>query len=147
MSDEIEELLKGFPVIVEQAIDWGDMDSFQHVNNIVYFRYFENSRIEYLRRIGWVEVEQETGVGPIVSALEAKFRKPLTFPDIISIGARLGTLGEDRFTLQHIIVSHDLAAIATEGEGTIVTFNYRENRKAPVPEKMREKIRKLEGKE
>ena len=34
-------------------VAWGDMDSYAHVNNVVYFRYFENARIAYLDRIGW----------------------------------------------------------------------------------------------
>jgi acyl-CoA thioester hydrolase len=44
---QVEILLAGFPVIVEQAVVWGDMDSYRHVNNTVYFRYFENARLEY----------------------------------------------------------------------------------------------------
>ncbi len=34
-------LLASFPVVFEQVVDWGDMDGFAHVNNVVYFRYFE----------------------------------------------------------------------------------------------------------
>ena len=37
--------------IVQQAVVWGDMDSYAHVNNVVYFRYFENARLEYFRRL------------------------------------------------------------------------------------------------
>ena len=51
MADLAAELLAGFPVIVEQAVVWGDMDSYSHVNNVVYFRYFENARLEYFRRL------------------------------------------------------------------------------------------------
>ena len=62
------ELLAGFPVVVEQAVAWGDMDSYQHVNNVVYFRYFENARLEYFRRLDWFEFEKETGVSPILAS-------------------------------------------------------------------------------
>ena len=44
--------LAGVPVVIDQVVDWGDMDSFGHVNNVVYFRYFENARVEYFQRIG-----------------------------------------------------------------------------------------------
>lgn len=142
---DITHLLAGYPVVIEQAVAWGDMDAYQHVNNVVYFRYFENARIEYLERLGWSEVEEQTGVGPIVSALQARFRKPLVFPDTIAIATKVGTLGADRFTLQHLIVSHKLAAIVTEGEGTVVTYNYAEQRKASLPELMRQRILELEA--
>src|SRR4029077_20290465 len=84
----------GYPVVVEQAVVGGDMDSYRHVNNTVYFRYFENVRLEYFRRLDWFDFEKETGIGPILAATEARFRKPLTYPDTISIGAHIGSVGE-----------------------------------------------------
>src|SRR3954467_12690072 len=97
------EHLAGFPVVVEQPIVWGEMDAYRHVNNVVYFRYFENARLEYFRRLGWPEFEGATGIGPILAPPRGGFRKPLTYPDTIAIAARLGTLGTDRFTLEHRI--------------------------------------------
>src|SRR2546421_4849539 len=99
-------LLKDFPVVVENPVVWGEMDAYRHVNNVVYFRYFENARLEYFRRLGWFEYEQSTGVGPILASTDARFRRPLTYPDTVSITARVGGFGEDRFTLDHRVISH-----------------------------------------
>jgi acyl-CoA thioester hydrolase len=66
MTDErTAELLAGYPVVVEIPVAWGDMDYFRHVNNIVFFRYFESARIEYLERIGFRELADDDPVGPI----------------------------------------------------------------------------------
>src|SRR5262249_44770182 len=46
-------LLAALPVIVELPVVWGEMDAYRHVNNAVYFRYFESARLEYFRRLGW----------------------------------------------------------------------------------------------
>src|SRR5438132_318030 len=89
--------LEGFPVVIQQAVVWGDMDSYRHVNNTVYFRYFENVRLEYFRQMGWFEYEDRTGIGPILAATQARFRKALSYPDTISVGARVTERGEDRF--------------------------------------------------
>ena len=43
--------LEDFNVIVEQKVAWGEMDALSHVNNAVYFRYFETARIEYFDQI------------------------------------------------------------------------------------------------
>lgn len=142
---DIDSLLAGYPIVVEQAVVWGDMDSYQHVNNVVYFRYFENARLEYFRRLDWFTLEKQIGVGPILQATSARFRKPLTYPDTISIAARVQEIGDDRFLLQHVIVSHGLAAIATEGLGTIVTYDYANQRKVPVPDEVRQRIEALEA--
>jgi acyl-CoA thioester hydrolase len=141
------ELLSGFPVVVEQAVVWGEMDSYRHVNNVVYFRYFENARLEYFRRLDWPALEHDTGVGPILAATEARFRKALSYPDTIWIGAKIVNFSilSDRLMMQHRIVSQKLNAVATEGEGTIVTFHYQRGEKVPVPDELRRRIDQLEG--
>ena len=138
-------LLAGYPVVVEQAVVWGDMDSYRHVNNVVYFRYFENARLEYFRRLDWFAFEKESGVGPILAATQARFRKPLTYPDVILIGARVPEVSRDRLTMEHRIVSRRLGAVATEGEGTIVTYDYGRGAKAAVPDELRRRIAAMEA--
>lgn len=138
-------LLSGFPVVVEQAVVWGEMDSYRHVNNVVYFRYFENARLEYFRRLDWPALERDTGVGPILAATQARFRKALSYPDTIWIGAKIVSILADRLVMQHRIVSQQLDAVATEGEGTIVTFHYQRGEKVPVPDELRQRIAQLEG--
>ncbi|MCI0380010.1 MAG: acyl-CoA thioesterase, partial [Gemmataceae bacterium] len=94
LPPKVAELLAGYPVIITQPVVWGDMDAYQHVNNTVYFRYFENARLEYFRRLDWFTFERETGIGPILQATHARFRIALAYPDSVSIGARLTSIEE-----------------------------------------------------
>src|SRR4051794_30982333 len=139
------ELLDGYPVVVVQDVAWGDMDSYRHVNNVVYFRYFENARLELFRRLGWFEVEDATGIGPILAATSARFRRALTYPDTIAVGTRVVSVGEDRFTIEHRIVSRKLAAVATVGEGLVVAYHHPDGRKAPLPDAIRAGLVALGG--
>jgi len=145
MADTVESLVADWPVVIQLPVVWGEMDSYRHVNNVVYFRYFENARLEYFRRLDWDALEKVTGVGPILAATQAKFRKPLTYPDTIWIGARVVSILEDRFVIQHRIVSKQLNAVATEGDGTIVTYHYARGEKVPVPDELRRRITHLEA--
>jgi len=140
-----EALLAGYPVVVEQAVAWGEMDAYQHINNVVYFRYFENSRLEYFRRLDWLAMQNDIGVGPILASTQARFRKPLTYPDDILIAARISEVGMDRLTMEHRIISRRLGVVAAEGEGVIVTFDYVRGVKAPVPDELRRRIAALEA--
>ena len=140
----MENLLKGFPVIIEIPVAWGEMDAFQHVNNAVYLRYFESARIAYFERLGFIEIMNQTGIGPILAETRCRYRKPLSYPDTISVGARVSEIAEDRFVMQYCVISHKLQAIAAEGEGILVSYNYRQNRKAPIPAQVRQQIEKLE---
>ena len=146
MSDgEHPDLLAGYPVVVELPVVWGEMDSYRHVNNAVYFRYFETARLEYFRRLGWFEYEEQTGVGPILQATSARFRRPLTYPDTIWVAVRVPALQEDRFTMEYRLVSRKLAAVAAEGTGTIVTYHYARATKTPIPDELRRRIAGLEA--
>jgi acyl-CoA thioester hydrolase len=141
----VQELLAGYPVVVTQQVAWGDMDSFGHVNNVVYFRYFENARLEYFRRLDWFNYQAESGVGPIISKTEARYRRALAYPDVIHIGARLLDMEADRFTLEHRLVSEKLRDIAALGQVTVVAYRYAERTKTPLPDELKRRIAELES--
>jgi acyl-CoA thioester hydrolase len=140
----MHELLHAFPVVIELPVAWGEMDAFQHVNNIVYFRYFESARIAYFDEAGLMEQMQRSGVGPILGSAQCKFKFPLTYPDRILVGTRVGEMGEDRFTMYFRVVSTRHNRIAADGDGVIVSYNYAENRKASIPAEVRARIEALE---
>lgn len=140
----MQDLLKGLPVVIEIPVVWGDMDAFQHVNNIIYFRYFESVRIAYFEQVGFFEVLEEIGIGPILASTQCKFKAPLSYPDTISVGTHVSNLQEDRFLMTYRVVSHRMQRIAAEGDGLIVAYNYRENKKAPLPDQVRSRILDLE---
>lgn len=138
--------MAGFPVVVELDVAWGDMDSYAHVNNVVYFRYFESARIAYLDRVGWMKSMKVADYGPIVASTQARYRRPLEYPDRIWVGARLLDMQADRVTLEHRVVSKTWNAIATEGQVVVVSFDYLNGRKVPLPDAIRTAIEVLEGK-
>ena len=94
----MHDLLAGYPVVIEIPVAWGEMDAFQHVNNTVYFRYFESGRIAYFEHSGWTTRERTGDIGPILASVTCRFKFPLTFPDRVLVGTRADTIGEDRFT-------------------------------------------------
>ncbi|MDQ1592210.1 MAG: acyl-CoA thioester hydrolase [Pyrinomonadaceae bacterium] len=140
----MEELLKLYPVVIELPVVWGEMDALRHVNNIVYFRYFESARMAYFTRLDVWEYMNETGVGPILASTGCKFRLPLTYPDTVSVGTRVSEIGDDRFVMQYVVVSHNHAKAAAEGEGLVVSYDYRALKKAPLPAEMKRRIEALE---
>jgi len=92
-----------------------------------------------------MEHMDETGHGPILAATQARFRKPLTYPDTVTVGTRVPNIDEDRFQMEFRIVSHKLKDIAAVGEGLIVNYDYRKLEKAPLPEVIRNRILELEN--
>lgn len=141
----MNDLLKHCPVVIEIPVAWGEMDAFQHVNNIVYLRYFESARIAYFERLGYIELRQTTGIGPILGSLQCRFKIPVTYPDQVFVGTWVSQIDADRFIIQFQIVSQKHQKVAAEGEGVIVSYDYRENKKAPLPEEVKQRIQALEA--
>ena len=139
------ELLKGFPVIYETDVAWGDMDAFQHVNNAVYLRYFESARIRYFEQTPMFDIMQAGGVGPIVHSHRIRYRFALTYPDRILIGVRVTGVAEDRLIAAYRLVSTRHNVIAAEGDTTIVFLDYRKGGKAPIPEPVLQAFDRMEG--
>jgi acyl-CoA thioester hydrolase len=144
-ENRIEQLLEAYPVVTEITVAWGEMDALRHVNNVVYFRYFENARIAYFEKLKYWELMDKTGVGPILASTKCRFMVPLTFPDRVLVGIRISEMGEDRFVMEYRLVSERLQKIAAQGEAVLVSYDYRQNKKAPLPEELKKGIAALEG--
>jgi len=141
----MENLLDGYPVVIKTPVAWGEMDAFQHINNTVYLRYFESARIAYFYKLDMIEAMTRTGIGPILASTSCKFKIPLTYPDNVLIGAKVTSIDEFSFMMGYCVFSVNHQKMAAEGDGLIVTLNYQENRKVPVPEELRQRILALEG--
>jgi acyl-CoA thioester hydrolase len=139
------ELLDAFPVRIEIPVAWGEMDAFGHVNNVVYFRYFESARIAYFAALDYMNLMRETGIGPILASTDCRFRLPLEYPDSVTVGARVTDLEEDGFVMRYAVVSRRHARVAAEGSGRIVSYDYEKKCKAPIQPELRERLARLES--
>lgn len=144
-SEAERRLRAEFPVVVEMPVAWAEMDYFRHVNHAVFFTYFESARIGYLERIGFRELTAEVQVGPILASTEARYRRPVEYPDTVVVGARCTDVGADRFRQAYRLVSRRLGDVAAEGAGVLVSYDYAAGRKVPLPEAVRAAIHALEG--
>jgi acyl-CoA thioester hydrolase len=140
----MQDLIKDSAVVIEIPIAWGGMDAFQHFNNIMYFKYFESARIAYFEKLNFNDLMIKSGIGPILANTQCKFKIPLTYPDSVSVGAKVDLMENDRFLMKYLVVSHKHKKIAALGEGMLVSFNYHENKKAPIPDEIRDRITELE---
>lgn len=130
---------------IKLPVLWGDMDAFGHVNNTVYFRYFESARIAYFDQIGMLEYMEETGIGPILAHTECRFRIPLRYPDTVLLDARARDLKNSEFYMDYRVISEKANDVAAIGSGRIVCVDYKSSGKVPVPDKLKSAIEALEN--
>jgi acyl-CoA thioester hydrolase len=139
-------LLADFPVVITIPVQWGDQDAFGHVNNTIYLRWFESARIAYLERIGVLDLHEAENVGPILASIACDYRRPVTYPDTVLVGARVTRIGRSSFSMEHACASQALQGIAAEGKSTLVLFDYHKEKSHQLPEKLRRAIAAIEGK-
>lgn len=137
--------LEVYPVVIEFPVAWGEMDALQHVSNVVYFRYFESARVEYFNKIDLFGFMEETGIGVILASTQCHYKAPLMYPDRVSVGTKVADMGQDRFWMGYRIVSQNQKKIVAEGDCVMVSFDYRNNQKVPIPVALKRRIRAVEG--
>ncbi|KAK3685378.1 thioesterase-like superfamily-domain-containing protein [Podospora appendiculata] len=129
-------------------IAWGEMDSFQHVNNVNYYRYAESARVNWItnfsvhvdpeHREQWANLMTPKAIGLIMKSLKADFKFPMVYPDKISVYHKLrsapeGNPAPSAFMLDCIVLSHQHRRIAARLEEDIVVYDYRAASKASMP--------------
>jgi acyl-CoA thioester hydrolase len=143
MSQSPHRLLADFPVFITTPVHWGEMDAYGHVNNAVYFRYFESARIAFLDACGFLETYDTEKVGAILHSTSCRFRQALRYPDTVQVGARATAIGDDRFTNEYRVVSLQHESVVAEGDGVIVAFDYTRRAKTALPKVVRAKLHAL----
>lgn len=141
----MRDLTTQFPVILTQDLIWGDMDAFAHINNTVYFRYFEDARIAYFEKIGVIEYMGNHRIGPILASTQCDFRAPLAYPGQIEIAAGVEAVETKRFTMVYEVYSRKLEKTAATGKAVIVYYDYANGSSCEIPESIAARIRSLEA--
>ncbi|MFZ1692691.1 MAG: acyl-CoA thioesterase [Flavobacteriales bacterium] len=133
-----------FVVSIEIPVAWGEQDAFGHLNNVVYFRYFESVRMHYLDRIGVLRSHNEHGLGVILATTTCDFKKPVEWPAQLTVRCGCTAVGNTSFTMAYEITDGQSAIVAT-GTSVQVMFDYKQQAKARIPDAIRAAIASVQG--
>ncbi len=125
---------------LRMPIRWGDMDAMGHVNNTVYFRYFEQARIAWFEAMGCPP--DPSGIGPVIISAHCTFFKQLRYPGEIDIETLVGDFGRSSFhTIHQIRRADDPLTMIAEGGSKVVWVDQRQEKSVLLPEDMRARLR------
>ncbi len=146
LVDPIPAQMSGFPVVIELPIQWGDLDVYGHVNNVVYLRWFEAARAAYAMQVGVEILSRDRGVGAILASVTCNYRRPLAYPGAVYAGARVSRLTVGSVTLQYLVTDTATGVPVADGDSDAVLYDYAANEPVAVPSRIRAAVEKLEGK-
>ena len=143
-SNEAAGWLTDWPIVLEFPVQWGDMDAYQHVNNLVYLRYFESARVELLLQCGLEESKEQDQIGAILRDTRCRYRIALTYPDTVLVGGRVTTIDDDRFAMEYRVASKQHGKVAAEGAATVVCVDYATGSKTALPAPIRDNLARFQ---
>jgi acyl-CoA thioester hydrolase len=118
---------------------WGDMDAMGHVNNTIYFRYFETTRLEWLYRVGGPP--DLAGRGAVIVNAFCNFVRQLEYPGDIVVRHYVCNPGRSSFDTYLTLERVDQPGVLyAEGGATTVWIDFKAQKSVPLPEAIRQLI-------
>jgi len=129
-----------FKYLLEIQTRWADNDVYGHVNNVVYYAYFDTLINRYLIEQGGLDIQLDHAIAVCVES-QCAYKKSISFPDVLHAGLRVTRLGRTSVTYQiGIFRGEDVCA-----EGSFVhVFVERATRKpTPIPTAIRNALERI----
>jgi len=126
------------------SIRWGDMDSYRHINNTVYFRYMEQARIEWTTSMGFSSIAEKEAM--IMVNGFCNFYKQVSFPGTLCIKTFVGAMGNSTVDLINTMElvgaeKHDARVLCAAGGATMLWVDLEKNKSMPWPESLLKVLR------
>ena len=121
---------------------WMDNDVYGHVNNVVYYSYFDTVVNEHLVRVGGLDIRTAPVIGVVVET-RCRFHQELSFPEVIDGGIRVARLGRSSVTYDIGLFRQGEAHPAATGRFVHVYIDRQTRRPVPVPERIRAALQPL----
>ena len=121
---------------------WMDNDVYLHVNNVVYYSYFDTVVNQYLVERGVLDIEKSPVIGLVVET-QCHYFSPIAFPDTVHAGLRLAKLGTSSVRYEIGIFRNAELRAAAQGHFVHVYVDRASNRPTPLPAALRAALKPL----
>ena len=137
-----DETREAYPHFQSIPTRWMDNDVYGHVNNVVYYSYFDTAVNQWLIEQGLLDYLNSPTIGLVVETSCSYFR-PLAFPDVIDAGLRVAHIGRSSVRYEVGLFRSDEPTIAAAGHFIHVYVDRARNRPVAIDETMRAKLQQL----
>lgn len=123
---------------------WSDNDLYGHVNNVIYYSYFDSVANRYLIEEGGLDIADGRVVGYVVNS-GCEYHAPISYPEAIEAGLRVDRLGNSSVQYGIAIFRQDEDSACAHGHFVHVFVERAESRSVPIPAPLREALEKLQS--
>ncbi len=127
---------------LEITTRWMDNDAYGHVNNVVYYAYFDTAVNRYLIDAGLLNIASSPVIGLVVET-QCRYFRPVAFPDTVHAGLRVAHLGRSSVHYEVGIFRNDEPLACAQGHFIHVYVDRVHRRPVPLPAPMRAALARL----
>ena len=131
-----------YPAFRRITTRWMDNDAYRHVNNVVYYSFFDTAVNQMLIEAGVLDIASSPAIGLVVET-GCRYFAPVAFPDTIDAGVRVTKLGRSSVRYEVGLFRNDDTTAAAAGHFVHVYVDRDSNRPTPIPTATREFLRGL----
>jgi len=131
-----------YPHFLAIPTRWMDNDVYLHVNNVVYYSYFDTVVNQYLVERGVLDIEKSPVIGLVVET-QCHYFSPIAFPDTVHAGLRVAKLGTSSVRYEIGIFRNAEMQAAAQGHFVHVYVDRAGNRPTPLPAELRAALEPL----
>jgi acyl-CoA thioester hydrolase len=121
---------------------WGDNDLYGHVNNVIYYTWFDTAVNALLIERGALDIQRGGTVGFVVETHCSYFR-PVAFPTPVEIGIRVGSIGTSSVRYEMAVFVDDMSDALAQGHFVHVYVDRTTQRPVPLPPVLRRVVQDL----
>jgi acyl-CoA thioester hydrolase len=121
---------------------WMDNDVYGHVNNVVYYSYFDTVVNQYLIERGVLEIDTSPVIGLVVET-QCHYFDSITFPDVVHAGLRVAKLGNSSVRYEIGLFKNQEATASAQGHFIHVYVDRSSRRSTALPAALRAALEKL----
>ncbi len=121
---------------------WMDNDFYGHINNVVYYAYFDTLLNRYLIDEGGFDITNDTAIGVAVETM-CRFHRPFAYPETVDAGLRIGKLGTSSVRYEIGLFGEGEADARAEGHFVHVFVDRTTQRPVPIPAKIRVALERI----
>lgn len=131
-----------FKVWRQVTTRWADNDAYGHVNNTVYYEWFDSAVNAWMIEQGMLDISDGDPIALVVET-RCTFAAALAFPEEVEVGLAVSQLGRSSIRYRIGVFAAGAESAAAEGEFVHVVVNRTTRRPVDTPTEWREKLEKI----
>ncbi|MDR4889160.1 acyl-CoA thioesterase [Bacillus sp. HNG] len=141
--DDIETWENAFDFFQPIQVRFSETDMFGHLNNTVPFTYFEEARIQYFNKIGFMQkwTDKSSEAIPVVASQQCDYLKQVFFGEQLKLYVKINQLGNSSMDI-HYMAKDKEGSICFVGRSTLVQMSKRTGKGEPWSDEMKHMLKK-----